>query len=271
MANNNLRINDKITNPKLKKLLVEFKKMHGSSDKSAVAKLNELANELVFNAKTLTSVQLSAEPVKEGGALTVPAGSQVSFILLTDNDKHYLPIFTDNGEISDKLDGENKHYVLTLDFSGIAAIFENNVHCAGLVINPFSDNLLIQREMIIKWNEDAQVKRHGHARHTITSETPAEVYALDPYPMVMSNKLCEAAKSMPGVNAMWLRGIKLNGDDGYLLIADLSEDGNNGIFKALGECVTPLLNGKALHIITTDNEFGKKNTENVLPIYSKNG
>ncbi len=271
MVNNSLKINDKISNPKLKKLLGEFKKMYGTNNNNSVSKLNELANELVFSAKVLTPVQLSAEPVKEGGSLVVPTGSQVSFVLLSDNGKHFLPIFTDNNEINDKLNGENKHYVLTLDFNGVAAIFENNVHCAGLVINPFSDNLLIQREMVIKWNEDAQVKQVGHARHTITSDTPAEVYALNPYPMIMSNKLCEAAKSMPGVNAMWLRGIKLNGDDGYLLITDLSENGNNGIFKALGECVTPLLGGKALHIITTDNEFGKKNTENVLPIYSKKG
>lgn len=271
MANNNLKINEKISAPKLKKLLEEYKKAYDSGNsKSAVTKLNELANELVFNTKALTPVQLSAEPVDNGGALTVPAGSQVSFILITDSDKHYLPVFTDNSEMGDKLDGEKKHYMLTLDFSGISAIFENNTFCAGLIINPFSDNLLIQRQTIIKWSEDAQVTQHGHARHTITSDTPTEVYALNPYPMVMSNKLCEAAKSMPGVNALWLRGIKLNGDDGYLLIADLSEDGNNGIFKALGECATPMLNGKPLHIITTDTEFGKKNIENILPIYSKN-
>lgn len=272
MANNIVRINDTVSNPKLRELLVEFKQKHDTDKNAAVKVLNELANEFVFSAKVLCPVQLSAEPVKQNGVLTAKSGSQVSFMLLSENDKSYLPLFTDNDEYSKWSFGvENPPYTLVLDFSGIAAIFESNAACSALVLNPYSDNLLIQREMIIKWNEDAQIKQHGHARHTITADTPAEVYALNPYPMLLSNKLCETAKGLPGINAMWLRGIKLNGEDGYLLLADLSEDGNNGIFKALGECATPLLDGKALHIVTTDNDFGKKNVDNVLPIYSKNG
>lgn len=270
MANNGLIINESVNNPQLKRLLGEFKQKQGTD--GAMAVLNDLANEFVFNARVLSPVQLSEEPVKNGGVLTAKEGSQVSFMLLTDGGKSYLPLFTDNAEFSKwSFEGEKPKYTISLDFNGTASIFEGNAACAGLVLNPFTDNLLIQREMIIKWNEEAQIKQHGHARHTITADTPTEVYSLSPYPMVLSNKLCEAAKKLPGVNAMWLRGIKLNGDDGILLLCDLSEDGNNGIFKALGECATPLLEGKALHIVTIDNAFGKQNTENVLPIYSKNG
>lgn len=268
MANNGLLINEKISSPQLKMLLGDFKQKHGTEQ--GMQALNEVANELVFKAMIMAPVQLSEEPERKDGALSAKPGTQISFVLLTDSDKSYLPVFTDNSEFDKwNFSGRKPEYTIGFDFNGMASIFEGNSACTGVIINPFTDNLMIQREMLLKWSEEAQIKQHGHARHTISADTPAEVYALSPYPMVLSNKLCETAKGLPGVKAMWLRGIKLNGDDGLLLVCDLTEDGNNGIFKALGECATPMLEGKALHIITHDNDFGKKSTENVLPFYSK--
>lgn len=268
MANNGLLINEKISSPQLKKLLGDFKQKHGT-DKGMEA-LNEVANELVFKARIMAPVQLSAEPEKKGGVLSAKPGTQISFVLLTDGDKSYLPVFTDNAEFDKwNFGGGKPEYTVAFDFNGMASIFEGSAACTGAVINPFTDNMMIQRDMLLKWYEEAQIKQHGHARHTITPDTPTEVYQLNPYPMLLSNKLCETAKGLPGVNAMWLRGIKLNGDDGLLLICDLSEDGNNGIFKTLGDCATPMLEGKALHIVTLDSDFGKKSAENVLPFYTK--
>lgn len=268
MAENKLLINEKINCSQLKALVEDFRKKNGT-DKGPEA-LNAVANELAFRSRVMAPVQLSEEPEKSGGVLSAKVGTHISFVLLKADDKSYLPVFTENAELDKwNFDSGKPEYTIGLDFSGLASLFEQNAACAGVVINPFTDNLMIQRSMIIKWYEEVQIKQHGHARHTITADTPTEVYQLSPYPMLMSNKLCETAKGLPGVNSMWLRGIKLNGDDGLLLVCDLSEDGNNGIFKALGECATPMLEGKALHIVTADSDFGKKSIENVLPIYTK--
>ena len=268
MANNKLLINEKISYPQLKALVGDFKQKYGTN--KGPEALNAVANELVFRSRVIVPVQLSEEPEKDGSVLSAKPGTHISFVLLKADDKSYLPVFTENEELDKwSFEGGKPEYTIVLDFNGLASIFEQNSSCTGLVINPFTDNLMVQREMLLKWSEEAQIKQHGHARHTITPDTPTEVYQLSPYPMLMSNKLCETAKKLPGVNAMWLRGIKLNGDNGFLLICDLSEDGNKGIFKALGDCATPMLEGKALHIVTFDSDFGKKSAENVLPFYTK--
>lgn len=268
MANNGLIINEKISCPQLKKLVGVFKEKHNTPD--GMKYFNDVANELVFNANVMAPVQLSEVPENIDGKIIAKPGTKISFVLLTDSDKSYLPVFTDSSEFDHwNFPGGKPEYTIGFNFEGMASLFEGNANCTGVIINPFTDNLMIQRQMLLKWNEEAQIKKHGHARHTITPDTPTEVYQLSPYPMVLSNKLCETAKDLPGVKAMWLRGIKLNGDDGLLLICDLTEDGNNGIFQALGECAKPMLEGKALHIIDANSDFGKKSTENVLPVYSK--
>ncbi len=270
MPNNLMIVNQTIQNPKLGALLEKYKGAYVNDKKAAAEILGQIADELALHSRILAPVSLSEEPISKNGKLVLKDGTNVAFMLLNGDGNDFLPIFTDNTEFSKWDAGDDKiPYSLTIDFDSCASILESNAACWGLAVNPFSDNLQIPRSMALNWFEQKQIHQKGHARHVITSQTPADVYAPDPYPMLLSNKLCEAAKTLSGVNALWLRGIRLNGSDGYLLVADISEDGNKVIFPTLGEAAKPHLNGLPLHIVTADNDFGKKSVENVLPIYSK--
>ena len=264
-------VNEKATNPKLRGLLKKYKSSIAKDKKTASDILGQIANELTLHARVLAPVRLSEEPHPENGRLVTKDDTKITILVLNGEENNFLPIFTDNAEFEKWSAGNKPDYTMTFDFNGCASVLESNAKVWGLVINPFSDNLQIPRAMVLNWFEQKQIHSQGHARHVITAETPAEVYAPDPYPMQLSNKLCEAAKELSGVNALWLRQVTLNGSVGYLLIADLSEDGNQVIFPTLGEAAKPYLNGFPLHIVTADNDFGKKSIDNVLPIYSKKG
>ena len=269
---NLITVNGKTTNPKLSALMEKYKSVFANDKKAAGEILAQIADELALRAKVLAPVSLSAEPISEKGQLVIKDGTNVSFIILNSNGNDIMPIFTNNEEFAKWNTGDEKPpYNMTFDFDTCASVLESNAKCWGLVVNPFSDNLRIPRSMALNWFEQKQIHAQGHARHVITPDTPAEVYAPDPYPMVLSNKLCEAAKKLAGVKTLWLRGVRLNGSDGYLLVADISEDGNKVIFPTLGEAAKPHLNGLPLHIVTADNDFGRNSIENVLPIYSNNG
>ena len=264
-------VNEKSTNPKLRTLLDKYKDAYVNDKNAAGEILGQIAEELTLHAKVLAPVTLSEEPVREKGKLAVKDNADVTLMILNGSGNDFLPIFTDNEEFEKwSVEGRPSYNVL-FSFDGCASVLEGNAKVWGIVVNPFSDNLQIPRTMALNWFEQKQIHTQGHARHVITEETPAEVYAPDPYPMQLSNKLCDAAKALSGVNKLWLRQVKLNGTEGYLLIADLSEDGNKSIFPTLGETAKPYLNGFPLHIVTADNDFGRKSIENVLPIYSKNG
>lgn len=265
-----LLINQKTSNPKLSALIEKYKDAFKNDKKAAAEILGQIADELVLRARLLTPVILSEEPISKNGRLVVKDNTNVTFMLLHGGDNDIIPVFTDNAELDKwNVDNTQKPWTMTLDFDSIGSVLEGGAQCWGIVVNPFSDNLQIPRSMALNWYEQKQIHSQGHARHVITPETPADVYAPDPYPMVLSNKLCEAAKGLSGVEKLWLRGVRLNGTEGYLLIAELTEDGNKVIFPALGEAAKPHLNGLALHIVTNDSEFGKKAVENVLPIYTK--
>lgn len=263
-------VNEKTQNPKLKQMLAKYASVYGSDKKAAVELLGQIADELTLRAKVISPVTLSEEPVSEKGRLVAKDSAEVTFTVLNGNESDYLPIFTDHEEFEKWSAGDKPPYSMLFSFDACASVLESNGTLWGLVINPFSDNLQIPRKMALNWFEQKQIHTRGHARHVITDETPTEVYAPDPYPMQLSNKLCETAKGLSGVNALWLRQVKLNGSEGYLLIADLSEDGNKVIFPTLGEASKPFLNGFPLHIVTADNDFGKNAIKNVLPIYTKN-
>lgn len=264
-------VNEKAQNPKLSALLAKYKTALASDKKAAVEILGQVADELALRARVLVPVNLSEEPVSKGGKLVVNTGSNVELMMLSGDGRNFLPIFTDNAEFDKWNAGDSKPpYNVTLDFDSFASVLESNPVCWGLTVNPFSDNITIPRAMVLNWFEQKQIHSQGHARHVITPDTPTEVFTPDPYPMQLSNILCETAKKLPGVNKLWLRGVRLNGSEGHLLIADLSEDGNKAIFPALGEASKPYLNGLPLHIVTVDSEFGISTVENLLPIYTKN-
>ncbi len=135
------------------------------------------------------------------------------------------------------------------------------------MINPFSDNMTVSREITLKWLEKKQMMVNGHAQHVISPDSKYEFHSLSPYPMLLSNKLCETAKSLP-VNKMWLRGINLEGNDGYLLVVDFTGD-RMATFTELGNSAKQFLSNKSLHMIDCKEKFGKIAIENNIPIFSK--
>ena len=273
MPENIIKVNEKLENPVLRGLMEKRgsypPEVQIATDNEEFNDLmNQIADEFVNRAPVIVPVKLSKEPVAdESGSLTVAKNSTVSFVLLSSGEQHFLPVFTDSEEFS-KWKGDEVPVTLQMDFDHCASVLEANGSCAGVVINPFSDNLLITRPLILRWHEHKQIAAHGHASHVINEHTPVEVYVPKPYPMEMSNKLCETAKGNPAVNAIWLRGITLNGERGYLLVVDFEGD-RNSVFSAFGDCAKPFLGAMALNIVALSDGFGGKATENVLPIYTK--
>ncbi len=274
MPQNNLKLNEEIHNPKLRELFDRRAAISPDGknipDKKAYGDvMNELADELVMRAELLVPVSLSKEPEsRENGELFVSEKSNVSFMMLLSGKEHFIPVFTDTEDFKKWKNPETTPYTVSMDFDSIASIIEGIGNCSGIALNPFSDNMVITRPLLLKWYEHKQIMTQGHANHVINSDTPVEVFVPSPYPMELSNKLCDTARQNHNVSRIWLRGIKLNGENGYLLVVDFKGD-RQKLFTAFGECAKPFLGARALHIIALDDGFGKTAVENAMPIYSK--
>lgn len=279
MPQNVLKINEKLENPALRGLMEKYRGLvpadkedfkKGNFDQEALtAVMNEIADEIITRAKVLVPATLSQPARDDGeGGQFVPPNTNLSFVLIAGGGRNFLPVFTETEEFLKWQSDEERPVTVQMDFDSFVQMAASHGSCAGIVINPFSDNLMINREMLLKWYEQKQMKAKGHANYIITRDTPVELYTPAPYPIELSGKLCETARGFSEVNKIWLRGIKLNNEQGYLLVVDFKGD-RTKLFTAFGDCAKPFLGAHALHIVALDDGFGAEATDKVLPIYTK--
>lgn len=268
MANNNLYIDQKLENPAMRELLAKRKGVDPSDKEEIGEVMGNLISEIVMNARFLTVASFDKD-LSYGidGSLELQDNTNINFTMLNNtNNEHFFPVFSESEELEKWSDVKIEH-TMQLGFDNIAAMVISNKNCGGFVINAFSDNMTISREIASKWLEKKQMMLNGHAQHVISPDSKYEFHSLNPYPMLLSNKLCETAKSLP-VNKMWLRGINLDGNDGYLLVVDFTGD-KMETFTQLGNSVKQFLSNMSLHMIDCKEQFGKIAIENNIPIYSK--
>lgn len=265
---NNLYINQNLENPTMRELLAKRTSVDSANPNAVNEVMGALIGEIVMNAKFLSVVEFSNKPVPDDdGQLVLKDRTDINFTLLNNsNGEHFFPLFTESSEL-EKWQNIKVNYTIQVGFDMIAKMILTNKNCGGLVINPFSDNMTVSKDIVSKWLERKQMMTQGHAQHILSPDSKYEFHTLNPYPMLLSNKLCEAAKTLP-IKALWLRGIVLDGSDGYLLAVDYTGD-RMETFSALGNAVKPLLSGKALHIIDCKERFGQVAIDKTLPIYQK--
>lgn len=271
MADNTIRVDADIKNPALSEQLAVRKTICSSGkpdSKTVNENLEMIVSEIVERATFLVPAELECEPTKDNnGNMSVPASAPISFVVFSDGNQKYIPIFSDNEQVA-HWDKASDIHVFSMNFEQLIHILDQMGGDEGLVLNPYSDNLMMKRSMIMKWHEQLQISRRGHASHAISIDMADKAYALNPYPFQLMNILCAAARENENINAMWLRGIKLNDEHSYLLIVDFTGD-RQAALSPLGEAAKKFLGDKPLHIVPKDDGFGGKVVEGITPIYTK--
>lgn len=265
-----IRINKEFDNSRLEELMNRRLELVKAEDKEAItANIEEIFWEIMDHALLETAIKMSQPPKKlPNGEQTLAQGTGISFFMLTANDGgHYVPMFTKRAEMEQWTTNTEKNTVL-MGFDNIAKIVETNPNCAGIVVNPFAQNLVIPRRFVEEMKERRDLLRDGQTSSVLTADTPCEFYTLSPYPMEMSNALVETAKATGAIEALWLRGAKLEGADGYLLLVKFNGD-RNVVFSRLGQAAKPFLGKLPLHIVDAKSGFGEKSVKNVMPFYTR--
>lgn len=256
---NNLHINERLKKQKVNELFERRKDIPAENSEKLNELMNSVISELVMNTRFI------APAVLHDGA---DGGREITFQMIKSPEGvSYFPVFTSSEDFEVWEDMKNSDTVL-LNFDNYAGLVSSNKSVAGIAINPFTDNLRADRSLIAQWAERKQILANGYASHAITKETDYELYALSPYPFQLSDKLCEAAKEMPEVTRIWLRGIRLDGTDGYLAIVEF-EGEREKVVKPLGEASKKYLNGKSIHFVPYAPGFGEAAAEGIQPVYAK--
>ena len=128
-----INIDEVTENQKLKELL---KKMY--EDNSSELE-NEILEEIIMKVNFLSYINSN----KNNNEIDL---GNINFnVLTTDNNKIYLPAFTDLEELS-KWGIPSNMDTITLNFDNYVEIILENENIEGLVINPFGDSYILSRE-----------------------------------------------------------------------------------------------------------------------------
>jgi len=267
-------VNKPLENPRLKEL---FARRRTAQSREEMARITEeLAEEIVMNARFLSVVQFSREPEPQGdGRAVFREESQMSFPLLTARDgKCFYPAFIDWEELGrwEGLDGYLKGEpprTLILGFDDYTGMVLNG-GADGVAVDPFSDNLILERETLRRWRERKELRLSGHTEHVVEKETRVRLGTPAEFPQALADALAAYARGEKEIKALWLRLMEQSGVYNWLLVAELEGDGDRRrLFDGLGAAALPHLMGKYLDVVSYGEEFGRRAADGVEPFYRK--
>ena len=128
-----INIHENTENQRLKDLL---KKMYKDNNPKLE---NEILEEIIMKVNFLSYINSNKNETNFGN---------INFnVLTTDDNKIYLPAFTDLEELS-KWGIPSNMDTITLNFDNYVEIILENENIKGLVINPFGDSYILSRECL---------------------------------------------------------------------------------------------------------------------------
>ena len=256
-------VNKPLENFRLNVLLKETKENQTETG------MNMLFEEIVMNAHFLSVIFLSELPKpNEDGTATFQKNTTMQMPMLSSaGGKHFYPVFTDHNELAKWQKMENPN-TLILTFGDYAAFLEKNEQAEGIVINPFSDNFVLNRKLMAHLKAQKDLRTKGVSRNKITKDTKVMVGEPKEYPTEMVEALQAHMKGMPAIERAWLRLMMKDNVQSFLVVVDFAGN-REEIFGQIAAVARPYLKNIYLDMIPYQDGFGEKAVENVEPFYQK--
>ena len=143
---------------------------------------------------------------------------------------------------------------------------------AGFVINPFGENIRIERQVItaLKQQQAAYLKRQqltyerNHPEQA-ASNAPMEFHELSSYPEKMLEEITEFLKQQP-VKKAYMQGVIQGDRKGCMFILE-HQGKDEAIFGGIARIAQPYMQGMYLYMATPVSDLGQKAIEGLEPFY----
>ena len=186
-------------------------------------------------------------------------------VLKTDDNKTYLPAFTDLEELS-KWGIPEKMNTITLNFDDyVEIILDNNID--GLVINPFGDYYIIPKEGLKDLKE---MKKERLKVNEIKIESNSKILISEPkhYPTMMMEAITNCCDDLGNINKAWLLEMMTEKDKSWLLVLDFEGD-KNYIFSKISQAARNYLGNMYLDMLSYEDDFARNSVQNHKAFYIK--
>ena len=254
----------------------------------------------VVKARFLAPASFDPEPeTGEDGKLKLQPNTKVSFPEVANNEgKKYLPAFTD-WKSAQKWELKEGQRLIATNFEDYAAMVLRDQDASGFVINPFEENIRIERNVIaaIKQQQAAFIKQKlaeaqkrqaeqkvqaaagqgngaagqpagqqgqsapGQAQRTVT----LSFHRIEKCPEKFLEEARTYLKTQP-VKKAYLKGLMQGDRKGCLFVLDHEGD-EKALFNELAKISKPYMPGMYLYATTVNSDLGKKAINGMEPFY----
>lgn len=262
-------VNKPVENPKLKALFRQLEDCQAEEEHRRL--MNQLLEETVLNACFLSVIQLSEEPEDQGdGKAVFKRGTTMGFPMLTTQDgRQFYPVFTDWMELGkwEAVRGTPPK-TLVLRFDDYAAMVLKDGGADGIVIDPFSHNLTLDRAYLEHLRNQKELNATGHTEHTAQKGTTVRLGDPEHYPTALVEAMKAHAKRDKRIERLWLRLMEREGEVSFLVVADVQGD-RSAVFDGIGETARPYLSGMYIDLVPYADAFGADAARGQEPFYQK--
>lgn len=256
MEENNIQ---PIKNPDLVKAMQELKQVH--SKENEVKFLEELKKARFISPAIIEEKDENGNFVKTEGKPKDPNNTRINFMMLSVKDgKRFLPAFTDVEELRKWRKEQKVQTVITTFDHYMAMILGDPEGPAGFVINPFGENIIMQRELL------EQLREAQKTNEKVMIGEPKE------FPQNMADALTSFFDEKGTVNRAYLQMMKRGSAITYLVVVDFDTQAQDKkeLFDAIALTVKPFLHdGLGLSVASYSDSFGSKVAANKEPFYNK--
>ena len=254
----------------------------------------------VVKARFLAPASFDPEPeTGEDGKLKVQPNTKVSFPEVANHEgKKYLPAFTD-WKSAQKWELKEGQRLIATNFEDYAAMVLRDQDASGFVINPFEENIRIERNVIaaIKQQQAAFIKQKlaeaqkrqaeqkvqaaagqgngaagqpagqqgqsapGQGQRTVT----LSFHRIEKCPEKFLEEARTYLKTQP-VKKAYLQGLMQGDRKGCLFVLDHEGD-EKALFNELAKISKPYMPGMYLYATTVNSDLGKKAINGMEPFY----
>lgn len=244
-----------IENPELIAAIEALKEDHNDINRENMAKA-------VKKAVFIIPSRIAEKPSKD------EEGQKINFLMLNNNGKIYLPLFSDHKEF-EKLEHHETLQCAALTLPHIVRflnIMHGSNNVSGVVIDPYGHNVTIPMELLLKIHNTDVVSKGTKVHVFDPTEMPEElIEAVMPY-----------LKEHTDIEKAYLRLMKREDQEraGLLLILDvdtkkLGDAASRELFGGVVEIVRPYLASAEFSVIPANSDFGIQAVGKAEPFYVK--
>ena len=202
-------------------------------------------------------------------------GMQVRLVMInTPDGKDFFPVFTDHEEAMKMpmKEGDRREYIVR-SLKEFEPIFrDTRGQALGLVVNPFSGNIVLPRDLVSKLNSKKASEIGGKQPEKPKEGIPAAVEAKfeEPriYPTALVNAVYDAAGTIPEISRIWFKQMMLGMQANFALIVE-ADKYSKEIEEKLKAAAEPLAKNVPVYVLPWSEKLDKAAINGAIALYDR--